>query len=474
MSELVLIKGSQKNKQAIRELIFPSLLTAFSFILGYFPNTISIYFIEYKEQDSVLVGALGLGILITQAVGMGLLNGIATGLETLVSQAYGGNQFELCAKLYYRSLFVCTLFMIPISLFLFFSTQWMSLINSNEQLVNEAGKFNKYMILGVYLDAIFVNTKVFLNGQNIYNYQFFTQLISCVFFFGMSYYFIVQQGMGIIGCSLGWTCFEIANNILLFAFIFATKCCDATLFRFKISYLHNTIKFLKEAIPIGSILLLEWISYDIYLIIVSYLDESSISAHVLMGNFASFIYQFSYGISIASTTFIGNEMGRKDTVMAKSYAKATFLIAIIFLVITLGFFSIFGKQLIEKVSHDKAVVEEIQSIMYLLTFFIFIDGLQAIISGLVRAVGREASASFTFIFCYLILGEAVGYLFCYTLDFKLTGIWIGMTVGSLTYDIIQFINLIWKNWNEQAELIEKKITSLHQLQVQLLMNEEDI
>ncbi|CAD8081413.1 unnamed protein product [Paramecium sonneborni] len=474
MSEFVLIKESDNNKQAIRELILPSLLTAMSFILGYFPNTISIYLIEFKEQDSVLVGALGLGILTTQAIGMGILNGIATGLETLVSQAYGANQFELCAKLYYRSLFVCTLFMIPISLFLLFSTQLMSLINSNEQLVQQAGEFNKYMVAAVYLDAIFVNTKVFLNGQNIYNYQFYTQLISCIFFFGISYFFIVTEGMGLIGCSLGWTCFEIVNNIVLFTFIFVTKCCENTLFRFKIIYLHNTIKFLKEAIPIGSILLLEWISYDIYLVLVSYLNESLISAHVLMANFASFIYQFSYGISIASTTFVGNEMGRKNIIMAKKYAKATFLIVIIFLVITLGSFSIFGKQLIEKVSHEEIVVNEIQNLLFILLFFILIDGLQAIISGLVRAVGRESSASITFVFCYLVLGEVVGYLLCYTLDLQLKGIWIGMTVGALTYDIIQFINLIWKNWNEQAELIEKKILALHQLQIQLLQSEEQM
>lgn len=96
--------------------------------------------------------------------------------------------------------------------------------------------------------------------------------------------------MGLIGCSLSWTYFEIMNNVLLFALIFVSKCCEVTLFRFKMVYLHNTIKFLKEAIPIGSILLLEWISYDIYLILVSYLDESIISAHVMMANLASIIY----------------------------------------------------------------------------------------------------------------------------------------------------------------------------------------
>lgn len=37
-------------------------------------------------------------------------------------------------------------------------------IYSNEELIEQTYNFNRYMILAVYLDAIFVDTKVFLNG----------------------------------------------------------------------------------------------------------------------------------------------------------------------------------------------------------------------------------------------------------------------------------------------------------------------
>ncbi|CAD8114749.1 unnamed protein product [Paramecium sonneborni] len=473
MSELQLIRPLYKQGSVMKELTIASLQTAMSFLLEYLPNTISIYLLEFKE-DSLLVGALGLGILTTQAFGMGILNGLATGLETLVSQAYGANHYELCAKLYYRSLFLCTLFMIPISLFLIFSTQIISFINkyNNTELAEETGHFNRYMILAVYLNAIFVNTKVFLNGQNIYKYQFYTQLVTCILFIGISYFFIVKQELGIVGCALSLTSLDLLNNIILFSFIFVTKCSQATLFKFKRQYLQNTLKFLKEAIPIGSILWLEWISFDFYVILVSYLKTQTISAHVLMSNFAGFLYQFSYGISIASTTFVGNEMGRKKIEMAKKYTKATFFIDGIFLLITLGLFTIFGNSLIEILSEDETVISEIQSSKYLLVAFIILDGLQAIISGLVRAIGREASASITFILCYLVLGEIIGYFLCYTADFGLKGVWIGIVIGALAYDVIQFVNLIWKDWNVLADIILDKLIILHQQQIIVFQEEE--
>jgi MATE family multidrug resistance protein len=75
-----------------------------------------------------------------------------------------------------------------------------------------------------------------------------------------------------------------------------------------------------------------------------------------MTTFAGFIYQFSYGISIASTTFVGNEMGRKEIEMAKLYTKATFIIDFLFLFILLCPMAIFGSDLIKFVSKDQIVL----------------------------------------------------------------------------------------------------------------------
>lgn len=43
-------------------------------------------------------------------------------------------------------------------------TNFIQIIWSNQDLVVETGYFNRYMILAILFDGIFVNTKVFLNG----------------------------------------------------------------------------------------------------------------------------------------------------------------------------------------------------------------------------------------------------------------------------------------------------------------------
>lgn len=78
--------------------------------------------------------------------------------------------------------------------------------------------------------------------------------------------------------------------------------------------------------------------------------------------------------------------------------------------------------------------------------FIILDGVQAILSGLVRAIGRERLASVGFIICYLVIGEILGYVFCYNLGWELEGLWLGIIVGAFLYDLIQIGNMLWKSW----------------------------
>jgi len=84
--------------------------------------------------------------------------------------------------------------------------------------------------------------------------------------------------------------------------------------------LEHSWKFCKAAFPIGTILWFEWMSFELYTMQSSYLSESLLGANVVMSSLGTLFYQFSYGISIAATTFVGNEMGRKSTYYAKKYA----------------------------------------------------------------------------------------------------------------------------------------------------------
>jgi MATE family multidrug resistance protein len=88
---------------------------------------------------------------------------------------------------------------------------------------------------------------------------------------------------------------------------------------FEWSYFKHWGPYLKTAIPIGSLLWLEWLCYEFYSLQASFMNDAYMGANVIMSNFASLYYQFAYGISIAATTYVGGKMGSKDPKTAKKY-----------------------------------------------------------------------------------------------------------------------------------------------------------
>ncbi len=67
--------------------------------------------------------------------------------------------------------------------------------------------------------------------------------------------------------------------------------------------------YLYVAIPIGSIISMVWVSFEIFTLMASYLDTSYMDAHVIISSVGSCFYSFPYGMSIALTTFVANDMG---------------------------------------------------------------------------------------------------------------------------------------------------------------------
>lgn len=85
---------TQTHKSNDVALLVASTQTAFSYLLEWTPNLISLVFLGQRYDDTT-ISALGFAILWANVFGYGLLTGLATGLETMTSQAYGARNFKI-------------------------------------------------------------------------------------------------------------------------------------------------------------------------------------------------------------------------------------------------------------------------------------------------------------------------------------------------------------------------------------------
>ncbi|CAD8207022.1 unnamed protein product [Paramecium pentaurelia] len=152
-----------------------------NFILGYFPNTSSIYLIEFKEQDLVnqeLKG--GYFNYLDSCYCNGVQNGIAINLELQFSK----NKEQINSNFVQNYIIdnqcqdiIQDTNIIVVIIFVTINVNYQQVkVDSKDNQQKERGRFNNYKVNAVYLDAIFANTKVFLNDGNIYNQHFY-----CIF-----------------------------------------------------------------------------------------------------------------------------------------------------------------------------------------------------------------------------------------------------------------------------------------------------
>lgn len=122
----------------------------------------------------------------------------------------------------------------------------------------------KGLIPSILINGLYNQTKGFLNGQNVYNLSLITQCTSASLHILWCYLFIYELDMGLLGVILARTATETINLCLIWLLIAYSKVCRHTLSKCTKESLVGWFSFLKVAIPIGLLLWLEWLSYEMY------------------------------------------------------------------------------------------------------------------------------------------------------------------------------------------------------------------
>ncbi|CAD8108107.1 unnamed protein product [Paramecium primaurelia] len=140
-------------------------------ILRYFPNTNSIYLIEFKEE----------GILITEAVAIVMEFRMVLLLVWKLSFIKHKEQINSNFVQNYIIDNQCQDIIddTNIIVVIIFDTIDVNYQQDNQQ--KERGRFNNYKIIALFFDTIVVNIKVFLNYRNSYNYWFSISIASTKF-----------------------------------------------------------------------------------------------------------------------------------------------------------------------------------------------------------------------------------------------------------------------------------------------------
>ncbi|KAL4478671.1 hypothetical protein ABPG74_006906 [Tetrahymena malaccensis] len=437
---------------------------AMAFLFDWIPNILTLYFIN-NNTTQLEASGFGLGLIWANSIGQSLYYGLSSGFETLAAHAHGAGNYEQVGILYQRTLYITLIMFIPIGLSLYFAEDILMLWNSDVELCKQAGSYCISALPGLFFAAIAFQFKASLNAQNIYNLQYQAVAWSIPFHWIISYLFISVFQLKVIGGGLAFSCSQFTSLYLLYYLVKQKQEYQKCYIPFDKRCMQEIIPFLKIVIPIGSLLTLEWLVYETYSILASNLPQAQFSAHIVLSNFNTIYYQLPEGFSIATSTFVGNEMGSNKPNRAKRFAKYGLIIALLNFSLTLMPIYYLKYEIIKMFSVDDEVLLILEQAFNVFIITMISDASQVMLTGLMRAIGKEQFSSISFIFCYVFFGIFCAYILAYVFEFEIYGILFGALIGSSSYNILQLYQLHKSDWHSLAEFIQERIGSNENLEL---------
>eukprot|EP00826_Nyctotherus_ovalis_P053902 TRINITY_DN7035_c0_g2_i9.p1 TRINITY_DN7035_c0_g2~~TRINITY_DN7035_c0_g2_i9.p1 ORF type:complete len:199 (-),score=31.14 TRINITY_DN7035_c0_g2_i9:75-671(-) len=183
---------------------------------------------------------------------------------------------------------------------------------------------------------------------------------------------------------------------------------------------------------------------------------ADLAANAISMNYDGFIFMTCVGIGVSTGTLVGNSIGEGNIINAKRYIYVGCVMST-FIILFLDTFIIgFKYQLARLLTRDAEVVELLENLIYMIALCVLFDANQGTLGKILIAMGRQANASWINLFSYYALMVPIGAVTGFWLGWRVYGIWVGVTVATLSVCIGYSYTVYTTDWIEVEKKIVKK------------------
>jgi MATE family multidrug resistance protein len=159
------------------------------------------------------------------------------------------------------------------------------------------------------------------------------------------------------------------------------------------------------------------------------LDPVSLAAHTIALNAASVTYMVPLGIGSAAAVSVGKAIGAGDPRGAARAGWTAIGLASAFEVLSALSFVLFPRQIANVYTKDPSVVSFSVTLLAIAAVFQLFDGLQTVASGALRGIGNTVTPMLWNLICYWAIGLPLGAWLCFGLKWGAVGLWDGLCLS---------------------------------------------
>jgi MATE family multidrug resistance protein len=302
--------------------------------------------------------------------------------------------------------------------------------------------------------------------------------------------FIYVFDWGYLGCAAATVMFQAIQPCLISYYLFRTRhgqwrvlestgavalgrtdLSSFTELRLAVSSLSGILQYLSLALP-GVIIISEWWASEVSIFLSGRLSPNpdlALDGMTIYQSINTFCFMFPVGCSVAAAARVGYCLGQGDPKRAAFAAHVGLLCATV-LSALMGSILYFTPHTLfpSFFSPDSSVVEEASKTIPLLATYVFADGVQNSLNGIIKGCGRQCITAPIVIVAYWVVGVPLAYYFAFARNdgimcndefvCGIRGLVSGMTVGTWLHCLLLALVVYGTTrWDFEAERAKERL-----------------
>ncbi|XVE65591.1 hypothetical protein DITRI_Ditri08aG0012500 [Diplodiscus trichospermus] len=429
-------------------------------LVGYLRNMILVVCMGRLGSLELAGGALAIGF--TNISGYSVLSGLATGMESLCSQAFGSRNLSVASLTLHRTILMLLIASIPIGLIWFNLEPLMLSINQNPDITKVASLYCRFAIPDLIANSLLHPLRIYLRSKGTTWPLMWSALVSTIFHLPITILLSFTLRLGVPGIAISTFITNFNTLLFLLCYMFYTRATDVpeeSIYT-PLPPLPSTALIdrkewgvlLRLAIPSCIAVCLEWWWYEFMTILAGYLSEPrvALATSAIMIQTTSLMYTLPTALSASASTRVGNELGagrpsvaRLATVVAIGLALLTSLFGL------LG--TILGREAWARIfTKDNEVLELTMSILPIIGLCELANCPQTTSCGILRGSARPGIGATINFYSFYMVGAPLAIVLAFVWGLGFMGLCYGLLAAQIAC-VVSILTVVFRtDWEKES------------------------
>ncbi|KAM7507098.1 hypothetical protein LguiA_017551 [Lonicera macranthoides] len=429
-------------------IALPMIITGF-LIFG--KSAISMLFMGRLGKEALAGGSLSIGV--ANITGYSIISGLAMGMDSISSQAYGAKQWPLMSQTLHRTIAILLSICVPISVLWLKIEPLLLLFGQDPTISSIASIYLAFSLPDLIFQALINPLKIYLRAQSITLPLMLAAAFSLSLHAPINYLLVYKLNLGIRGVAMAAAITDLNLLIciliyLCFSGINVKSFQEWSLFQCFTEWR----SILCLALPSCISVCLEWWWYELMIVLAGLLSTgaTAVAAMGILLQATSFLYIFPSALSLAVSTRVGNELGASQPGKAKASSLIALFCAILTSFIAMLFMitlrSIWGRAF----TADKAILSLTAAAMPVVGLCELGNWPQTAGCGVLRGRARPDLGATVNLLSFYGFGLPLAVFMGFVMDMGLVGLWLGLLAAQFVCTLLMVFLLIRTDWVVEA------------------------